>query len=123
MAAEREKNLHTQQAWRLGSLVILIVIMLIYIVLRHRSQARLAKALEHAKESDRMRTAFVQHISHEIRTPLNIITGFAQVVSNPDYDLSDEDRNRIIVYKTSFIFNKPSLSFLMCVLNKLSLTF
>ncbi len=43
-----------------------------------------------------MKTAFVQHISHEIRTPLNIITGFAQVVSNPDYDLSDEDRNRIM---------------------------
>ena len=74
MAAEREKNLHTRQAWRLISLVILIVIMLIYIVLRHRSQARLAKALEHAKESDRMKTAFVQHISHEIRTPLNIIS-------------------------------------------------
>lgn len=96
MAAEREKNLHTQQTWRLVSLVILIVIMLIYIALRHRSQARLAKALERAKESDRMKTAFVQHISHEIRTPLNIITGFAQVVSNPDYDLSDEDRNRIM---------------------------
>ena len=32
-----------------------------------------------------MKTAFVQHISHEIRTPLNIITGFAQVVSNPGY--------------------------------------
>jgi signal transduction histidine kinase len=43
-----------------------------------------------------MKTAFVQHISHEIRTPLNIITGFAQVVSNPDYELSDEDRNRIM---------------------------
>jgi signal transduction histidine kinase len=35
-----------------------------------------------------MKTAFVQHISHEIRTPLNIITGFAQVVSNPDFELT-----------------------------------
>ncbi|WP_081832033.1 HAMP domain-containing sensor histidine kinase [Prevotella sp. P6B1] len=96
MAAEREKILHTRQAWRIMALIILILIMLIYIVLRHRSQARLAKALERAKESDRMKTAFVQHISHEIRTPLNIITGFAQVVSNPDYDLSVEDRNRIM---------------------------
>ena len=61
-----------------------------------RKNRELADALDHAQESDRMKTAFVQHISHEIRTPLNIITGFAQVVSNPDYDISDEDRNRML---------------------------
>ena len=61
-----------------------------------RKNRELADALDHAQESDRMKTAFVQHISHEIRTPLNIITGFAQVVSNPDYDVSDEDRNRML---------------------------
>ena len=43
-----------------------------------------------------MKTAFVQHISHEIRTPLNIITGFAQVVSNPEYEVSEEDRNSML---------------------------
>lgn len=37
-----------------------------------------------------------QYQLDEIRTPLNIITGFAQVVSNPDYDISDEDRNRML---------------------------
>ena len=61
-----------------------------------RKNRELADALDHAQESDRMKTAFVQHISHEIRTPLNIITGFAQVVSNPYYDVSDEDRNRML---------------------------
>lgn len=61
-----------------------------------RKNKELAEALEHAQESDRMKTAFVQHISHEIRTPLNIITGFAQVVSNPDFELSEEDRNRML---------------------------
>ena len=108
MAAEREKNLRSRQAGRLALLGFLIVAMLIYIILRHRSQARLAKALERAKESDRMKTAFVQHISHEIRTPLNIITGFAQVVSNPDYDLSEEERSRImadITHNTTEITN------------------
>jgi len=55
-----------------------------------------------------MKTAFVQHISHEIRTPLNIITGFAQVISNPEYDVTEEDRNRMLAdisHNTSEITN------------------
>ena len=61
-----------------------------------RKNRELADALNHAQESDRMKTAFVQHISHEIRTPLNIITGFAQVISNREYDITEEDRNRML---------------------------
>ena len=86
MTAENERYMRQQHITRLA--IMAAVILLLFV--------RLAKALEHAKESDRMKTAFVQHISHEIRTPLNIITGFAQVVSNPDYELSKEDRNRIM---------------------------
>jgi signal transduction histidine kinase len=108
MTAEKERYLRQRHITRLAVMAGVIVILIIYIVLRHRSQARLAKALERAKESDRMKTAFVQHISHEIRTPLNIITGFAQVVSNPDYELSDEERSRImadITHNTTEITN------------------
>ena len=61
-----------------------------------RKNKELADALARAQESDRMKTAFVQHISHEIRTPLNIITGFAQVIGNPDFEVSTEDRNRML---------------------------
>ena len=61
-----------------------------------RKNKQLAEALDHAQESDRMKTSFVQHISHEIRTPLNIITGFAQVISNPEYEIDEEDRNRML---------------------------
>ena len=67
---------------------------------RRRYQRKLLKqnreleiALDHAKESDRMKTAFIEHVSHEIRTPLNVITGFAQIVTNPDYQLDHEERN------------------------------
>ena len=108
MTAENERYIRQRHIGRLASMAVVILILIVYIILRHRSQARLAKALERAKESDRMKTAFVQHISHEIRTPLNIITGFAQVVSNPDYELSDEDRNRImadIAHNTTEITN------------------
>jgi signal transduction histidine kinase len=61
-----------------------------------RKNQELADALARAQESDRMKTAFVQHISHEIRTPLNIITGFAQVIASPDFEVSTEDRNRML---------------------------
>ena len=77
MTAENERYMRQQHITRLAIMAAVILLLFVYIVVRHRVQARLAKALEHAKESDRMKTAFVQHISHEIRTPLNIITGFA----------------------------------------------
>ena len=53
-------------------------------------------ALEESKESERMKTAFVQHISHEMRTPLNIITGNAQLIATPGIELEEEDRNRLL---------------------------
>lgn len=58
-----------------------------------KKNQELEVALDHAQESDRMKTAFIEHVSHEIRTPLNVITGFAQVITNPDYNLEEEERN------------------------------
>lgn len=40
----------------------------------------LSKALERARESDNLKTAFLQNMSHEIRTPLNAISGFSQLL-------------------------------------------
>lgn len=77
----------------------LLLVGLVGLVLMRRLRQKnreLALALDHANESDRMKTAFVQHISHEIRTPLNVVTGFAQVISNPDYRLSAEERNHML---------------------------
>ena len=56
----------------------------------------LERALDEAKESDRMKTAFVQHVSHEMRTPLNIITGNAQLIATPGFELSDDDREQLL---------------------------
>jgi signal transduction histidine kinase len=39
---------------------------------------------------------FLMNISHEIRTPLNVITGFAQVIGNPSFKLSTEQRENIV---------------------------
>lgn len=43
----------------------------------------LREALAKAKESDRLKAAFLQNISHEIRTPMNGILGFSNLLRDP----------------------------------------
>ena len=49
-------------------------------------------ARDKAQESERMKIHFLQNMSHEIRTPLNVISGYAQIISNPQANLSDAER-------------------------------
>jgi signal transduction histidine kinase len=56
---------------------------------------QLKKAYDHALESDKMKTAFIQNVSHEIRTPLNVICGFTQVISDPELATGIEDRQKM----------------------------
>ncbi len=46
--------------------------------------------LKKAKESDNLKTSFLQNISHEIRTPLNAVEGFIQILSNRYPNISKE---------------------------------
>ena len=88
-------------------IIVLLAIIVLLLIVRHVTKNRhlnqmeaknqeLEVALEEAKESERMKTAFVQHISHEMRTPLNIITGNAQLIANPDFELEKDDRDRLL---------------------------
>ncbi|MBQ9678157.1 MAG: hypothetical protein IJV44_08490 [Prevotella sp.] len=52
-------------------------------------------AKDKAKEAERMKINFIQNMTHEVRTPLNIISGFAQVISDPNADISKEERAEI----------------------------
>lgn len=49
----------------------------------------LKMALEKARESDRLKTAFLSNLSHEIRTPLNAIVGFSELFCEPDKDFEE----------------------------------
>jgi len=51
---------------------------------RKKNEEALVAALEHAQESDRLKTAFLANMSHEIRTPMNGILGFAELLKEPD---------------------------------------
>lgn len=53
-----------------------------------RAQDALAKA-EHA---DKMKREFISNVSHEIRTPLNAISGFTQLLLDPDLEMPREDK-------------------------------
>ncbi|MCD6354086.1 MAG: PAS domain S-box protein [Prolixibacteraceae bacterium] len=51
---------------------------------RKKTEEDLLKALEKAKESDRLKIAFLQNMSHEIRTPMNGILGFTSLLKEPE---------------------------------------
>ena len=78
------------------SLLLMLSAALTYIMLsRRRHMNQLKRAYEHALESDKMKTAFIQNVSHEVRTPLNIISGFVQVIADPELAPSAKDRQEI----------------------------
>lgn len=80
-------------------IIALIIGFLIYRMNRLRYMRRLQKqnrelliARDKCHESERMKVNFLQNMSHEIRTPLNIISGYAQIISDPDTLMSDKER-------------------------------
>ena len=57
-------------------------------------------------EAKQMKDSFIKNMSHEIRTPLNQIFGFVQLLTDPNFQLSDEQKrryNEIIGEQTNFM--------------------
>lgn len=83
---------------------ILIIVVLFTVFLKYQvmvktkslrlSNKALIKAMEEAKESDKLKSAFLLNISHEIRTPMNGILGFLSILEQRDLD--KEFRNEYI---------------------------
>lgn len=106
LAKLNEKAAKEREMWLIVVIVLLLAALGLIIwrhLTRHRYRKKLIKqnkeleiALSRAEESDRMKDSFIEHVSHEIRTPLNIITGYAQIVTNPNYGLKEEERNRML---------------------------
>lgn len=63
-------------------------------------EKKLTIALEKAKESDRLKSAFLSNMSHEIRTPMNGILGFTQLLKEPTLS-GDEKESYISIIEKS----------------------
>lgn len=72
-----------------GWFYVIITGILFYLLLK-RHLKKLRQAENDARESDRLKTAFLQNISHEIRTPMNGIMGFAHLLNSEN--LTPEQR-------------------------------
>lgn len=95
-AAANKKLASRLTYWLIGMTV---VFLFVYIMGRRRLMLKiwargkeLNAALSRAEESDHMKSAFIRHMTHEIRTPLNAVSGFSQILTNPDFGLSEEER-------------------------------
>lgn len=102
----QEKAAKERELWMTVVIVLLVIAIALlvsrYLIRRRyqkqvmRQNEQLAIALDEAKESERMKANFVQHVSHEMRTPLNIINGYTQIIADPKYDLPQEDRETML---------------------------
>ena len=96
---EAERDAARSRFYMMSAVIILLALLavaLFYITQTRRIHLKeLKKAYNQALESDRMKTAFIQNISHEVRTPLNIISGFSQIIANPDLEANGDERREI----------------------------
>ena len=100
-AYETERQAFRRWVYALAFIIILLLLLalaFVYIVqMRRRHWREMEKAYQRVLESDKMKTAFIQNVTHEVRTPLNIISGFSQVISDPDLDVGLNERKEIAV--------------------------
>ena len=96
---DAEREISRNRTILLSAIVALLLILLfalIYILLaRRRHVKQLKQAYDRVLEADKMKTTFVRNITHEVRTPLNIISGFAQVIADPDLVASPQERKEL----------------------------
>ena len=101
--AEQRAELSHQREVGIGiGLVFIVLFFSIYTISRRQAYHRLDVtnrelliANEKAEESARIKSKFIKQISHEVRTPLNVLSGFTQVLTAPDIELSGEELQSI----------------------------
>lgn len=80
--------------------IVLALLLLLYLGWRNairqkKANEQLRIANERAKVSSKMKSEFIRNITHEIRTPLNIVSGFTQILTQPDIELPEKEKSDI----------------------------
>ncbi|PKQ61703.1 hypothetical protein BZG02_14865 [Labilibaculum filiforme] len=83
-----------------GWFYVLVTGFLFYILLK-KHLLKIRDAEKKAKESDSLKTAFLQNISHEIRTPMNGIVGFAGLLKENGLTKEQKEMYLDIITKSS----------------------
>jgi len=93
-AQQRTKLIYTVVAALTIMLALLILLLFGWrsAIRQKKANEQLRIANERAAASSKMKTEFIRNISHEIRTPLNIVSGFTQVLTSSDIDLTEEEK-------------------------------
>lgn len=106
MAKINEEAAKEREHW-MGTAVILLLLALGLSISRYITYRRyqkkievqnqqLEKALQEAKESERMKDIFIQNISQEMRTPLNTITECTQAITDEGVELSEAETDKML---------------------------
>ena len=80
--------------------IVLALLLLLYLGWRNairqkKANEQLRIANERAKVSSKMKSEFIRNITHESRTPLNIVSGFTQILTQPDIELPEKEKRDI----------------------------
>lgn len=95
--AERQKERVWFYAVVTGAVLLLMLLVAMFYIFhsRRRYVREMSEAYQRIVESEKMKAEFIRNVSHEVRTPLSIISGFSQVLANPENDLNSEERKHI----------------------------
>jgi signal transduction histidine kinase/CheY-like chemotaxis protein len=98
MVSDPEKitRIQTYKGW----FYVLITGVLFYFFLRNHIR-KLRKAEHNARESDRLKTVFLQNISHEIRTPMNGIMGYTDLLKQENVTEGEKKEYLRIISESS----------------------
>lgn len=96
LEAEQQRTQFRYTIIAAASIVLALLVLLLFgwrsALRQKRVNEKLRIANEQAKASSKMKTEFIRNISHEIRTPLNILSGFTQILTSSDMELSEEEK-------------------------------
>ena len=76
----------------IAELVIIVLLGFAFYLYFKRSNRKLLREMDAAKEANKAKSLFLANMSHEVRTPLNSMLGFSELLLNKSVNLTDEQK-------------------------------